>query len=289
MIRELLKNEKGLRSLESSLEQKHEKELKRVKEQKDILISELQIKIKELEKESKEKDKLIEKSKNEAIQTKAMLSQDIQVINTSIELHAAASEELTATTEEVNASIKEIAEKVNEAYESAKFNGPVMDKFALNISNINKSTGDLSLKMESVEKITQTINSIASQTNLLSLNATIEAARAGESGRGFAVVAKEVKTLAEQSKVASEEIRGIIDSVQQIVKDMLIKTKESEESSIKLKESNVQRIDRIEIINESIVQLVGAVDEITTVGEEQTANTLEISEEMAKINKLINL
>ncbi|MBL4936809.1 chemotaxis protein [Clostridium sp. YIM B02515] len=80
-------------------------------------------------------------------------------------------------------------------------------------SSSTSTVNDLVSKIDSVNTITDSISQIASQTNLLALNAAIEAARAGEAGRGFSVVAEEVRKLAENSKLAVENITKILDEI----------------------------------------------------------------------------
>ena len=114
---------------------------------------------------------------------------------------------VASAAEELTASIGEISRQVTQ---SAR----VTDRAVGEARHTNDIVRALSEGAEKIGQVVELITSIAGQTNLLALNATIEAARAGEAGRGFAVVASEVKSLAQQTGKATEEIGAQISQVQ---------------------------------------------------------------------------
>jgi methyl-accepting chemotaxis protein len=115
---------------------------------------------------------------------------------------------VASAAEELSSSIREIARQVSQASD-------VSDEAVRQAGHTSEVVGGLEQTARKIGEIIDLINDIASQTNLLALNATIEAARAGDAGKGFAVVANEVKSLANQTAKATDEIGQQINAVQQ--------------------------------------------------------------------------
>ncbi len=134
-------------------------------------------------------------------------------------------------------------------------------------------SGTLSEHARSIESILGLIRDIAGQTNLLALNATIEAARAGDAGRGFAVVAQEVKSLANQTARATDDIAAKIAAIQSATKGTVDTSAE-----IKLTVTEVQNsADRIrramEVQAHTVTAITAAVDE-TALAADSMSNTI---------------
>ncbi|MCD0171618.1 methyl-accepting chemotaxis protein [Deinococcus sp. 23YEL01] len=159
---------------------------------------------------------------------------------TSVNQQSAAIAETTAAVEEVRTSSRhavEVASSVTRQAEAARAvatqgvqaaQDAEQGMLALQgrVDDIAQNMLNLSRHSRQISEIIETVADIADQSNLLALNAAIEANRAGEQGRGFAVVAQEIRTLAEQSKGATQQIRRMLEDVQQATNAAVLATEE---------------------------------------------------------------
>ncbi|HEX2114625.1 MAG TPA: HAMP domain-containing methyl-accepting chemotaxis protein, partial [Alphaproteobacteria bacterium] len=144
------------------------------------------------------------------------LASTAQQTNQQCQAVASASEQATGNAQTVSAAAEELTSSIAEISRQVAHSAQITLKAVEEASDTNATVKGLADAAQRIGQVVTMINEIASQTNLLALNATIEAARAGEAGKGFAVVASEVKSLANQTAKATDEIASQIAAIQQV-------------------------------------------------------------------------
>jgi methyl-accepting chemotaxis protein len=187
---------------------------------------------------------------------------------------ASASNETSTNVQAVAAGAEEMAASVDEISRQVTQSLDIANKAVAQAKDTNDMIAGLAEAARTINDVVSLINEIAAQTNLLALNATIEAARAGEMGKGFAVVASEVKSLANQTAKATEQIAAQVGGMQSAT------------------EKSVEAIAEISKVIGQIYEMsstiASAVVEQTAVTKEMSSNMQSASAAVESINASIN-
>jgi methyl-accepting chemotaxis protein len=158
----------------------------------------------------------LQKSANSMETTAQSMSATADQSSTLVSTVAAAAEEASVNVQTVSSGTEELSSSISEIGRQVVTSAQIARKAVDEAGSTDATMQGLAENASRISVVVDLIQTIASQTNLLALNATIEAARAGEAGRGFAVVASEVKSLANQTAKATDEIRSQIANMQQV-------------------------------------------------------------------------
>jgi methyl-accepting chemotaxis protein len=197
-----------------------------------------------------------------------------EILATTTQLAANASESAAAVSE-TTTTVEEVRQTAQIASQKAKYVAESAEKAAHSSLSGRKSTDDvgtgmnrireqmeaiaasmvrLSEQSQTIGQIIATVEDLSVQSNLLAVNAAIEAAKAGEHGKGFGVVAQEVKSLAEQSRQATNQVRSILGEIQKATSAAVMATEEGG----KAVEAGSRQS---EVAGEAIKALAGSVNE----------------------------
>jgi methyl-accepting chemotaxis protein len=205
--------------------------------------------------------------------------------------------ETTATAEEVKQTTQLSAQKARYVADSARKSLEVshhgkksvdyaiqgMDRIREQMETIAESIVNLSEQSQAIGEIIATVNDLAEQSNLLAVNASIEAAKAGEHGKGFAVVAHEVKSLAEQSKQATAQVRTILNDIQKATNSAVMATEQGSKAVEAGEKQSFEAGESIRMLSDSIAESANAATQIAATNQQQMVGMDQVALAMENI------
>jgi len=212
---------------------------------------------------------------------------------------ATAVSETTATVEEVKQTAQMASQKAKYVSDSAQKTAQVsqagrksvedamqgMHHIQEQMESIAESIVRLSEQSQAIGEIIATVNDLAEQSNVLAVNAAIEAAKAGEHGKGFGVVAQEVKSLAEQSKQATVQVRAILGDIQKATSTAVLATEQGNKAVEAGAKQTGETGESIRLLAESINEAAQAAMQIAASSQQQMVGMDQVALAMENIKQ----
>lgn len=235
---------------------------------------------------------------NESSSQMAEAAQDLAEGTTN---QASVVEEILASMNTIENTIEEDAKEAKKSADVIADIGNSLGKSYEMLIRLKNIIDEMNKSSEQIGGIINTINDIASETDLLALNAAIEAARAGEAGKSFAVVAEQVKNLANASSEAAQNTTVLIESSLQLIQEgtkmaevtatdlnqVMSNTKESVNRMASIAESSEIKITQIREVTEGVNQIAVVVEMNSATAEETAASSQEQSSQAEILRNMI--
>jgi methyl-accepting chemotaxis protein len=219
-----------------------------------------------------------------AAQTASAVSETTAIVN-----------EMEQTAKVVNETARRVAEQAEQSDEIAnagtRATGDTLEKMNIireKMEIVSTSVVELSKNAKHVEVIVAAVQDIADQSNLLAVNASIEAARAGDHGKGFAVVAHEIKSLADQSREATQNITRILQEIRKSVDSVVMAAEEGGKAVMRGVEESESARESIARLADSIAQSFQGANVIFTSSERQFARVERVAAAMRNVELAMN-
>ncbi len=231
----------------------------------------------------------VQESSNQVSVGADQLAQSAQGLAEGATDQAAALEELTSSVNEVAEHVAENTKSTDRVHDQAKEVAIKADSGTAKMKELIESMKHISDTTNDIQAVIGKIESIASQTNLLSLNASIEAARAGEAGKGFAVVAEQIRTLSTETKTSSAQIQDALTRLDEISAKMT----DSIEKTLELIQVTLEKVtqtgENVQKITEDSSQLGEHIQVIDSAMKEVETSNLQLADNMEQVSNTVNV